>query len=143
MNEDDDAEYTNPSELRQGIEESVASGSLNPPVVPGTLPSLPDNVDISISGRGCKKCGSLTHKRSNHKDCPFNKHRHSKSREKDNEEEDEEEEGEEGKQLAVPDITPHDGQSDAGCKKCGSTTHKRSSHKDCPYNKKHHTEINR
>ena len=60
--------------------------------------------------------------------------------ERDNEEGDVEEEGEEGKQLAVPDITPHDGQSDAslgGCKKCGSTTHKRSSHKNCLYNKKH------
>ena len=139
--ENDDAEYTDPSELRQGIEESVASGCFNPPVVPGALPSLPDYIDIRIGGHGCKKCGSLTHKQSNHRDCPFNKHWQSKS-EEDKEEEDEEEEGKEGEQLAVSKITPHVGQSEAsfgGCKKCGSTAHRRSSHKDCPYNKKNHT----
>ena len=71
--EDEEEEYIDPSELRQGIEESIASGSAQPPNVVSTLPTVPDDIDVCVGGRGCNKCGSLTHKRSNHKDCPYNR----------------------------------------------------------------------
>ena len=65
--EEDGDEYLDPSELQQSIEESIATGSAQPPRLPFTLPVLPNDVDVCVGGRGCKKCGSLTHKRSNHK----------------------------------------------------------------------------
>ena len=35
------------------------------------------NVSICSTSIACKKCGSVTHKRSNHKACPYNKNRKS------------------------------------------------------------------
>lgn len=140
--DEEEEEYLDPSELRQGIEESIATGTAHPPSIPSTLPTLPNDIDVCIGGRGCKKCGSFTHKRSNHKDCPYNKqHQHNESMEEESTE------LQQGSKDSIatsqsPSVSsmlptlPND-ISGRGCKKCGSLTHKRSSHKDCPYNKRH------
>lgn len=68
--------------------------------------------------KGCIRCGSHTHKRSTHKDCPFNKKYVSST-------------------LPVlsegVDVTV----GGKGCNRCSSLTHKRSTHKDCPFNKRY------
>lgn len=108
--DEDDVEYVDPAELRQGLEEIIASGNNNPPDTSSPLPRLPDNVIVNIGGQGCKKCGSTTHKRSNHKDCPYNKQRQNF-------------------------VSPTTCQSSKACKKCGGQDHQRSNHKNCPYRK--------
>ena len=55
------------------LQECPDSSDMQPPLIPSTLPTIPEDVDICVGGRGCNKCGSLSHKRSNHKDCPYNK----------------------------------------------------------------------
>ena len=108
--DEDDAEYADPSELRQGLEENIASGNNNPPDISSPLPRLPNNVVVNIGGHGCKKCGSTTHKRSSHKDCPYNKRRQNF-------------------------VSPTACQTRKACKKCGKQDHQRSNHKNCPYRK--------
>ena len=56
------------------VEESIASGTARPLNIPYSLPNLPCSVVVSIDGKGCKKRRSITHKCSNHKDCPYSKH---------------------------------------------------------------------
>lgn len=91
-----------------------ALNGADPPSYPLVLPNLdPKNVQVSLGGKGCKKCGSLTHQCSSHMDCPFNKRRQTE---------------------AVKQTTTLSTQQ--ACKKCGSTSHQRSNHKDCPFRKK-------
>lgn len=95
----------NQSDLVETVRNSIASGSEHHPEFSSVPPPLPRSVVVTIGGKGCKKCGSVMHKRSSHKECPYNK-----------------------KKLAVTTQ-----QTRAACKKCGSFTHQRSNHKDCPY----------
>lgn len=71
--DDDDEEIFDPAELRHAVETSLSTGTVQAPAVPTDLPEMNEEVEIDIGGKGCKRCGSLTHKRSNHKDCPYNK----------------------------------------------------------------------
>lgn len=78
--EDEDEQGVDDADaLRQEVELSIADGSARPPVIPSTLPAIAGDVDVDIGGKGCPKCGSLTHKRSNHSECPYNKKRHGNS----------------------------------------------------------------
>ena len=61
------------------VEESIASGTARPLNIPSSLPNLPRSVVVSIDGKGCKKRRSITHKCSNHKDCPYSKHHHAQA----------------------------------------------------------------
>ena len=86
--------------------------------------SVADGVVVTSSVTKCK-CGSVTHKRTNHRDCPLNK---------------------QGSSAAVPSASTATvpststatvpSTSTATCK-CGSLSHKRTSHRDCPLNKHH------
>ena len=139
--EDDDAEYAEPSELRQGMEESIASGCLHPPVVPGALPSLPDNIDVVVDARneeasptnvaiiktvrsisvGTANLGRTTKRR-------MKKRRMKKRRARKAS----------NWQFPKSLLVLVRVKLVLVAAKCSSTTHRRSSHKDCPYNKKHH-----
>lgn len=79
---------------------------------------LREHVQEELSSRkGCNRCGSLTHKRSTHKECPFNKA---------------------NLPTTLPDLSEDVEVTVGGngCNRCGSLTHKRSTHKDCPFNKR-------
>ena len=76
--------------------------------------SVADGVVVTSSVTKCK-CGSVTHKRTNHRDCPLNK---------------------QGSSAAVPSASTVPSISTATCK-CGSLSHKRTSHRDCPLNQHH------
>lgn len=107
--EDEEDDY-----IDQSVLQANALNGADPPSYPSVLPNLdPKNVQVFLGGKGCKKCGSLTHQRSSHMDCPFNKRRQT---------------------AAVKQTTTLSTQQ--ACKKCGSTSHQRSNHKDCPFRKK-------
>ena len=71
--EDEDEEIPDPAELQHDVEMSLSAGAVHAPAISGDLPEVNEEVEIDTGGKGCKRCGSLTHKRSNHKDCPYNK----------------------------------------------------------------------
>ena len=70
--------------MRQNIQEDMGSRSTQ--LV--KLANFPDNVSVSIGGKGCRRCGSTTHQRSSHRDCPFNKKNKRLGNENNNEEND-------------------------------------------------------
>ena len=78
--------------------------------------SVADGVVVTSSVTKCK-CGSVTHKRTNHRDCPLNK---------------------QGSSAAVPSASTATvpSTSTATCK-CDSLSHKWTSHRDCPLNQHH------
>ena len=53
-------------------ETAIADGTARPPP---TLQSVaaPEGANLEFGGKACKWCGSRTHMRKSHKDCPFNK----------------------------------------------------------------------
>ena len=71
--EEEEQEVNDPDALRREVERSITDGTARPPSVPSALPTLTSDVDVDIGGKGCSKCGSHSHKRSNHSDCPYNK----------------------------------------------------------------------
>ena len=73
--DDEDDEIINSAEREKEVQESIRSGTAQAPVVPRAR-GVSDHVDVEIGGKGCKKCGSLSHQRSSHRDCPFNKKGH-------------------------------------------------------------------
>ena len=77
--EEEDEDIHDPDDLLEDIQQSMADGTARPPTVPSMIPALTSDVDVVIGGKGCAKCGSLSHKRSNHKDCPYNKKKHLES----------------------------------------------------------------
>ena len=62
-----------PEELLQEVQQNLSAGIGHAPTVLATLPVVDERIVIDIGGHGCKRCGSTTHMRSNHKDCPYNK----------------------------------------------------------------------
>ena len=66
-----DEELIDPAELQEQLEECMQAGT-----VPNEVPTLPTgtlqptDVDVIIGGKKCK-CGSTTHQRTSHKDCPL------------------------------------------------------------------------
>lgn len=50
---------------------AIADGSAPAVPVGGEVPA-PAGSEIAIGGKACKLCGSTSHVRKSHKDCPFN-----------------------------------------------------------------------
>ena len=71
--EEEGEDVDNPDDLLKEVQQSMADSTVRLPIVPSVIPALSHDVDVLIGGKGCAKCGSLSHKQSNHKDCPYNK----------------------------------------------------------------------
>ena len=80
--------------------------------------SGPDSAVIIASKKKCK-CGSTTHLRTSHRECPMNK---SKGHEDDSVD-------------LLGNSTISERELTTKKCKCGSTSHLRTSHRDCPMNK--------
>ena len=67
---DEEEELEDPDELRTELEKYMHKGTVlhNVPAVS----NKPDGVDVILGGKKCK-CGSTTHQRISHRDCPLNK----------------------------------------------------------------------
>ena len=68
----DDEDITDPAELQAELEEHMQAGT-----VPNHIPSPcrmpnPSDVEVVLGGKKCK-CGSSTHQRTSHKNCPLKK----------------------------------------------------------------------
>ena len=46
-----------------------------PPTPSLTYVEMPEGALVDIGGKSCKWCGSTTHTRKNHRDCPHNKNK--------------------------------------------------------------------
>lgn len=98
----DDTEYVDTDELQAELEQRIDDGS-----VPHHIPSStgkPDCVEVVLGGKHCK-CGSTTHVRTSHQECPL-------------------------RGVNSASVS----RSEKRCK-CGSSTHLRTSHHDCPLRK--------
>ena len=65
----DDDDFLEPTELQAELEQRMRDGT-----VPHHIPTTgvrPDGVDVVLGGKYCK-CGSTTHQRISHRDCPLN-----------------------------------------------------------------------
>ena len=71
--DDEDDEIIDSTEREKHTQEGIAAGIAKGPVIPSTLSPPSAQVDVEIGGRGCRKCGSMSHQRSSHRDCPYNK----------------------------------------------------------------------
>ena len=100
---EDDLEVNDSAGARELLSRSSVSG--------------PDRAVIIASKKKCK-CGSTTHLRTSHRECPMNK---SKSHEEDS--------------VDKIDSTISEQEITTKKCKCGSTSHLRTSHRDCPMNK--------
>ena len=63
-------ELVDAAELQADLEERLRNGT-----VQHSMPAhcnRPENVDIILGGKKCK-CGSTTHQRTSHRNCPLNK----------------------------------------------------------------------
>lgn len=69
--EEDDEAYNEESALLL-TEKAIANGSARPPPVLAPVPA-PEGANVEVGGKSCKWCGSRTHLRKSHKDCPYNK----------------------------------------------------------------------
>ena len=67
-------EYIDEEELHAEVEKSLRSGNANHHI-PQSTASKPDGVDIVLGESRKKqcKCGSNSHERISHRDCPLNK----------------------------------------------------------------------
>ena len=59
-----------PSELQAELEQRIREGTVPHHIPPTTR--TPDGVDTILGGKRCK-CGSTTHQRISHRDCPLKK----------------------------------------------------------------------
>ena len=101
---EDDLEVDDSTGARELLSRSSVSG--------------PDRAVIIASKKKCK-CGSTTHLRTSHRECPMNK---SKSHEEDS-------------IYKIGNSTISEQEITTKKCKCGSTSHLRTSHRDCPMNK--------
>ena len=103
------------SDLEEELEHRVSTNAV-PHHLPVMQDTMPDDVDFVVGGKRCK-CGSSTHQRISHRDCPLRitKNAHQQSSVQDT------------PQAVQPDMAKH-------CK-CGSSSHRRTSHRDCPLRK--------
>ena len=53
--------------LREGLGSGTTLGTNSSEVV-----DVPENASVTLGGKKCKWCGSNTHSRKTHKDCPHN-----------------------------------------------------------------------
>ena len=53
-------------------ESAIADGIARPPPELAPVP-VPEGATLEVGGKCCKWCGSTTHFRKSHRDCPFNK----------------------------------------------------------------------
>ena len=67
--EEEDEDVDDPDDLLEEVQQSMADDTARLPTVPSVIPALSTDVDVLIGGKGCAKCGSLSHKQGNHKDC--------------------------------------------------------------------------
>ena len=58
------------SDLRAQLGDCISDGTVTRSIPPSV--EQPHNIDIIVSGRKCK-CGSTTHQRVSHKECPLRK----------------------------------------------------------------------
>lgn len=68
---DDDVDIDEEDVLRI-TENAIAEGTAPSLRVPVVQTDLPEGATLDIGGRKCKHCGSTTHSRKSHKDCPHN-----------------------------------------------------------------------
>ena len=61
-----------PLELQEHLQERIHEGTVSNEVPQVT--EVPKNVEVNLGGKCCK-CGSTTHKRTSHHDCPLNKNK--------------------------------------------------------------------
>lgn len=52
--------------VRNGVEQGTA------PQIPDHEIDAPESAEVTLGGKKCKWCGSTTHSRKTHKDCPHN-----------------------------------------------------------------------
>lgn len=53
-------------------ERAIANGSATRSPVLAPVPA-PEGANVEVGGKSCNWCGSKTHLRKSHKDCPYNK----------------------------------------------------------------------
>ena len=102
------------SDLEEELEHRLSTNTV-PHHLPAMQDTMPGDVDFAIGGKRCK-CGSSTHQRTSHHDCPLRS----------------------AKEPHHPtqDSTPTVAQPGVGKRcKCGSSSHQRTSHRDCPLKK--------
>lgn len=70
--EEDETEMLEEEAMRHA-ERAIQNGDTpEGPNIPTEAVAAPENAVVSISGKACKWCGSKTHSRRSHKDCPYN-----------------------------------------------------------------------
>jgi len=53
---------------------AIADETAQPPPVPEEV-AAPEGAEVEVGGKSCQWCGSRTHSRRSHKDCPTNKNK--------------------------------------------------------------------
>ena len=115
---EDENEIANENDLQEELHQRIIDNTV-PHNLPSTCANMPTDVDVVVGGKHCK-CGSTTHQRISHKDCPLNKQKSGNSHNQ-------------GDHHVVDsdDTTSASAASRKRCR-CGSATHQRTSHHDCP-----------
>lgn len=98
------------SDLEEELQHHVSTNNV-PHSLPAMQDTMPDGVDFVVGGKRCK-CGSSTHQRTSHHDCPLRSTPQSTSTQENT-----------------------TGAAQVRRCKCGSSTHQRTSHHDCPLRK--------
>lgn len=77
--EDEDEELVDEVEATAMTEHAIANGTAPTFNIPDVVNPPPPGATVNIGGKKCKWCGSNTHSRKSHKDCPHNTNRISQS----------------------------------------------------------------
>ena len=73
---EEEEELEDPDDFQAELEKRIHDGTF-----PNHIPAMsnkPDAVDVVLGGKKCK-CGSTTHQRISHRECPLNKKRQTSS----------------------------------------------------------------
>ena len=70
--EDDDDMDINEQDAVRLTEQAIASGTTQAAPICEQPAAAPREAEVMIGGKSCKWCGSTSHLRKSHKDCPFN-----------------------------------------------------------------------
>ena len=111
---EDENEIADETDLQEELRQRILDNTV-PHNLPSICANMPTDVDVIVGGKHCK-CGSATHQRISHRDCPLNKQRSGDLHNEDD-------------HHVLNDTTSVD--SRKRCR-CGSVTHQRTSHHDCP-----------
>lgn len=60
-------------EAMQLTEAAIQDGSAQNVILPQEVEPAPEGAVVDLGGKKCKWCGSTSHSRKSHKDCPYNK----------------------------------------------------------------------